>query len=355
MCGKPKISLNALNPFPSTNTPKAPSPADQYRAQLEYERQREADAKKAEEERAAAAEVEKAKKQQIFDTAKSSATADAINRAIQQSAMAGVNFSTTPSGEGDQSLQSPIGTFYYSDPAMQNYVSSVIDALTGETTAIPNLAETPATYYSPNTAETALTNALSKARSSTTQQLQSGPFAPGYSTSYIPDTADDAILDAILSAQRSEAEQAIKNAQGRGLLNQTGYQSAMDKLASQNAGARSQLDTIGNSALASARGALDQYSTDVFGRAGTLGYGQTLDFSNIGNELQSKAGAALGGLEGDIRSRLGETALFQAPSLIQTGGIAQQQYNPADSLASALALRKKEDEKRRGIGSQGVF
>jgi len=334
--------------------PKYPSANDQYNAQLAYERQRDLDAKKAEEERAAAVATETAQKQSTFDTARSAALANALSRATGQANTLGVGVSTQPIENG-LSYSSPVGSLYYSDPNMERYVAALANAVSAENAAIPNLADTPGSYFGTTTAETALADALSKARQQATTSLQSGPFQAGYQSSYIPDISDDSILEALLGQQRTTAEQAIKNARSRGLLNEQGETAAIAELNSQVPGARSTLNTIGEGALGSARSSLGSLATDAFSRAGTLGYGQNLDLGSIGQGIQSKSSELLGNLEGDIRSRLGETQLFQPTSLIQTGGVAQQQYNPGDTLAAALSARKKDEAKRRGIGTQGVF
>lgn len=184
-------------------------------------------------------------------------------------------------------------------------------------------------------------------------------FAPGFERSLIPDTADDAIVNSILGEQRATANKALDFNKARGLLNDTGYNTATGNLGTQEAAGRSTLQSLSDSVLGKYRQGL----SDIRGEAGTLAsnysFGQPApDFSGYVTRAQTKAGEDLAGIEGSVRGALGSTNLFDVPTALQKGGTMQGPINLTTAAAPGgvpVPGAERRTPTGRGVGSSGIF
>jgi len=204
---------------------------------------------------------------------------------------------------------------------------------------------------------------LDDIRNATIKQNQQAisKFAPaGYSDNAFASTADDAIIDAILGEQFGDASDAIMRARDRGTLNDVGYDYAMKNLGTQRTAANSKLQDIGGGILGGYRTSLDDIVKNANTAAGSWDFGSTFDPNTYQKQLTSKQSDLSGGLEGAIRNAAGGEQFFDIASLIQKGGIGQGATNTgmgaqSGSLLSAIKDRKTDEEKERGLGTQGAF
>jgi hypothetical protein len=236
-----------------------------------------------------------------------------------------------------------------------NEFESIINrALTDQKARIPSGDLNPASYFTTDIINNALTQEENQRRIRNTSQVNN-EFAPGFDRSYIADTADDAYINELLTGQRNQATSALDFARKRGQLNDAGYNSAMGKLIEQEGGARSTLDTLGSSVLGKNRSSLsgirDRASTGA--NAYSLG-GPLFSLDPYRNELTSAVEGFNKNLKGDITNALGGTQLFNVNDILLSGARAQGPQNLTTANVPGM-LPKKNAQADRGLGSTGQF
>lgn len=235
--------------------------------------------------------------------------------------------------------------------------ASLIDSIIGDTKLkVPQLDANPASYFTSDAFASGIDNFQNVKRSNLTGQVNS-KFAPGFERNLIQDTADDDIINSILGTQRGQAQQQIDFNRQRGVLNDAGYGTVQRELGGQENAARSTLTGIGDSILGKKRQDLLNIRGDAGNAASsfTLGMNEP-DVNSYYSQAQSKATTGLSDLEGSIRSALGGTNLFDVPSLMQKGGVAQGPINLTTANSStAPPFDPKKSSAKRGLGSTGVF
>jgi hypothetical protein len=174
----------------------------------------------------------------------------------------------------------------------------------------------------------------------------------------VADTSDDAILDAILGEQRGMAQKQLEYNQKRGVINDIGYNTGVEKFKGQEAAGRSSLGSIGDAVLGKIRGGI----SDIRGEAGTAasqsGFaGANFDPSSYWNRANTYAGEQLGDLEGKVRASVGSTNFFDIPSILAAAGTAQGPMNltTAGQPEGSPAFDPKKSKTNRGLGSTGEF
>lgn len=236
-----------------------------------------------------------------------------------------------------------------------NEFESIINrALTDQKARIPDGDVNPASYFTTDVINNALTQEENQRRIRNTSQVNN-EFAPGFDRTYIPDTADDAYINELLTGQKGQATQSLDFARKRGQLNDSGYNSALQKLAEQEGGARSTLDTLGSSVLGKNRAALgtikDKASTTA--NQYSLG-GPSFSIDPFKGELTSAVEGYNKNLKGDITNALGGTQLFNVNDILLSGARAQGPQNLTTANVPGM-LPKKNSQQDRGLGSTGAF
>jgi hypothetical protein len=284
-----------------------------------------------------------ARQQQIQDEAASAkATADATNAANLQAAQA-----NAPN----------LISKYFADRGItpdQDTLSRISQSITS---SIPAGDPNPAQYYSND----AIAGEVAKIEQGNRQGYNAKVnqiFAPGFERTLLPDTADDAIINSIIGEQRGTANQALTFNKARGVLNDTGYNTASSNLGTQESAGRSTLENLGQSVLGKYRQGL----SDIRGEAGTAAsnysFGQPApDFGSYYSRAQAKAGEDLAGIEGSVRGALGSTNLFDVPTALQKGGTMQGPINltTAGAPGAPPIDPSKRAQAGRGVGSTGIF
>jgi len=234
------------------------------------------------------------------------------------------------------------------------FESIINRALTDQKARIPSGDLNPASYFTTDIINNALTQEENQRRIRNTSQVNN-EFAPGFDRSYIADTADDAYINELLTGQRNQATSALDFARKRGQLNDAGYNSAMGKLTEQEGGARSTLDTLGSSVLGKNRSSLsgirDRASTGA--NAYSLG-GPSFSLDPYRQELTSAVEGFNKNLKGDITNALGGTQLFNVNDILLSGARAQGPQNLTTTNVPSM-LPKKNSQTDRGLGSTGQF
>lgn len=220
---------------------------------------------------------------------------------------------------------------------------------------IPSGAEAPGSYFADNLADIVLGREEGARRTNYTNTLNS-TFTPNYAHNAFADTADDPILESIFGSQYGEAQQAVERARARGTLNDQGYSAATRRLSETSPGARSTLQTLGGTVLSRNRDALTGIANEGRSAANSYTLGSQFDPTTYTSRAESTRNDLNNRLEGDVRSAVGGTQLFNIGDIIGFGGREQgAQNNPSNAIAEVLAQRENRRTAQRGLGSTGAF
>lgn len=250
------------------------------------------------------------------------------------------------------------GNNYFASRGLDpNSYSSLIDSIIGDTAMkVPDLDTNPGQYFTTDAFNSGIGNYENTQRAGLNTKVQTA-FAPGFESSLIPNSAEDPILNSILGGQRSQAQQTLDFNKKRGVLNDAGYNTAEQELSGQDSAAMSTLKGIGDSVLGRYRGDLMNIRGDAGNAASGYSIGApTPDIDSYYKKAGDLATTDLSGLEGSIRSALGSTNLFDVPTALQKGGIAQGPMNlTTNAPQDVLPFSTKKNSTNRGLGSTGQF
>jgi len=214
---------------------------------------------------------------------------------------------------------------------------------------IPDLDPNPGSYFGPSLFETALGNQRNVQRKNLTRGYE-GVIGQDFDTSLLPDTADDPYLSKIIDEQYNDALAELQRAQGRGQLNDTGYQDAFKGLQQARTGAMARAQSQGLGVLETGREKLRGLDSTNRQRIADFDFGDRFDANQAAGRIKNQATMFSTGLEGELRNAFGDTQFFDPSTLITRGGKAQGVTNPG-----ALKAQLQEDELQRTSGGQGAF
>jgi len=237
---------------------------------------------------------------------------------------------------------------------LEDFLPQLTTALESTRRSVPFLDPNPGSFFGDDIADIVLNRAQDTQRRGFRNDLNEFA-APGFAQTLFPGTADDAILQSILNEQFEPASDSILRAFQRGNLTDQGFRTASDQLGSQRDVGLARLQDIGGGVLGGFRGELRDIAETGFNRANTFELGETFDPSSTQGLIDTRFADQSTNLGGAIRGALGSEQLFNIEDLITRGGISQGAQNPTGGLFDAFATRNKEREKRRGLGSEGVF
>ncbi|NJL53758.1 hypothetical protein HC928_00535 [bacterium] len=309
----------------------APAPVDPMReaeAQMALAAQQAELARQAEEQRRIAEEAERVRVQQQRDADLSAAFSGALNSANMRASDLGL---------------SDFDPNRYLDPIRSS---------------IPSTATSFDQYFGPSAIDNMFNQHQQSLRTQYENQLRSQlPY--GFESTHFPDTADDPYIDAILNEQYGDALTSLTGAREQGLLSRFGFDDATRRLDTQKTGAQSQLQTLGGGVLSGYRGALSDIGNTAYGQARNFNLGQQFDPDYYAKQVQDKASSFSSNLEGDLRSAVGGTPLFDINSIIGKSS-ANTSVNPTQQKAQTgspllNALEQRVNEPNRSVSQQGVF
>lgn len=234
---------------------------------------------------------------------------------------------------------------------------SVLDQIIQDQRAlVPKLDSNPNAYFTSDVFATGLDRHQAALRANNTSAVNSN-FAPGFESNYLPSNSIDDIVNEILGTQRGTASQQIDFQRARGLLNDSGFNTAQQRLGEQEQAARGTLNSLGTAELAKDRSGL----TNIIANAGNAASSWTLGTPKFTldpykTQVQDFATRELSTLGGDIRGALGGTQLFDIPSIIAAAGTAQgpQNLTTVDALPG-VPFNQRRNNRNRGLGSTGAF
>jgi hypothetical protein len=210
----------------------------------------------------------------------------------------------------------------------------------------------------------AFNTATDKGRNTVQAQYQAAtPY--NWQQSYFADTADDPILQSILGQQYGEMQTNLQRQLDRGTISQGAYDYAMQQLGNNSAGAYTGLasgayDTLQNIG----GGVLSGYRTGLTDTANQFNTNQVQNFKlgdvvapdALSSTLHNQAAGYTSGMEGSIRTALGNTQLFDPNALVSKAGSvvgpSNQPVTGGNAQGTGTALTQ--DEKRT-TGTSGVF
>ena len=245
-------------------------------------------------------------------------------------------------------------TSYGLDPAAyQEQLNSYLDS---KQAGLQDNTDDPYSTFNPDDLISTITGQETNLRRQTLGNEVNTKFGANYGNKVVSDSFLDSAINDILAEQQGTADTYLQRAADRGILNDTGRTAAANKIAQDRARGQSQLSSL-------AGGVIDKYQSqgdEVAGKAqqGASGYTLGSNF-NIGDYEQQGTGiveSANKNARGDLLNALGGQNFFDTSSLVNIGGQAQGATGLVDNtLAAAVAERKKRDSVSRGLGSQGAF
>lgn len=237
---------------------------------------------------------------------------------------------------------------------------SVIDSIINDQKArVPSLDPNPGGYFTSDTFESGLNNYQNTQRANLNNKVNN-LFTPGFETSMLPDSLSGSVIDSILGDQKTNAQRQIDANRSRGLLNDSGYNVAEQQLGQQAGAGRSTLQSLSDSILGKDRQDLLSFKGNAGSVASNYSLGSpTPDFQPYYNQASEKAGKYSSDLNGSILGALGNTSLFDVPTILQKAGTAQgpQNLTTAASLAGSPFNNDNKNTftPNRGLGSTGGF
>jgi len=237
---------------------------------------------------------------------------------------------------------------------LDDFLPQLTSSLQSTRQSIPFLDPNPGSFFGPDIADIILNRAQDTQRRGFRNTLNEFA-APGFASDLFPGSADDAILSSILNEQFQPASDSLLRAFQRGNLTDQGFQTATSQLGSQREAADARLQDLGSGVLGDFRSELRDIAGTGFDRAGAFQLGETFNPQDVQRQIESRTSDLTGRLGGNIRNVLGGEQLFNIEDLITRGGISQGAQNPNSGLFDAFASRERERDKRRGLGSEGVF
>lgn len=237
---------------------------------------------------------------------------------------------------------------------LDDFLPQLTSSLQSTRQSVPFLDPNPGTFFGPDIADIILGREQTNQQRGFRNELEQFA-APGFARDLFPNTADDAILQSILNEQFQPASDQILRAFQRGNLTDQGFDTANTQLGSSREAGLARLQDIGGGVLGGFRDELRGIADTGFNRANTFELGGSFNPESTRGLIDTTFADQSSNLGGAIRNALGGEQLFDIEGLIARGGIAQGGQNPTAGLFDAFATRNKEREKKRGLGSEGVF
>jgi hypothetical protein len=213
------------------------------------------------------------------------------------------------------------------DPGIQAVINRITQSMASKAPRGLDTGVNPESYFSPEAFDQSFADEQSRRRQANTAQVR-GKFAPGFENNYLPDSDMDSIVNDIVNEQKGLANTKLGYQSKRGLLTPQGTEQANRTLGTQEQAARSTVGSLARSALDKDRSSLTDIVANAGNAASSWMFGNG-DFSTqpYEQQVQDRAQRERSTFGGDVRSALGNTSLFDIPTLIAQAGTAQGANN----------------------------
>ena len=237
-----------------------------------------------------------------------------------------------------------------------DFTSQVLNTANTYKLSVPDLAPNPMSAFSTTGVDDILNSEQSRRSNEYLNKFNT--LAPtGFEKTLIPDSAISPLIDEVLNPQYTTQQTSLDNALKRGVLDQTGYNSALTKLGTDRTAALGRLQGIGSNLLATDRSDLTGAANSA--RTGATNYqlGQVYDPNSMYDQILSTTQSDLDNLKGQFAQQTSGLQLFDPATYLNYGGQAQGAGNTASyaDLMSAITDNQKKANASRGVGSTGAF
>lgn len=232
------------------------------------------------------------------------------------------------------------------------YMGAISQQANSNKGMVPTLDGSPGTYFQ-GMGNTVYDNLQTGERSKAGRELDQFAGA-GFDRRLIDNYAADPTVQAILAEQEQERRNYADNLKARGVVTDTGYQSALDSIGKQKFGVQSGLSEIAKAVLEGGRGDLRNIASDGRGAASQVNLGQQFNAQDYAQQINNTATDFLQNLGGNVRSRVGDN-MFDLSSILRTAGAGQGAQNTAFDPAAFFGtnigepVKPKDDPYNSGI------
>lgn len=237
-----------------------------------------------------------------------------------------------------------------SKSGIQAVINQVISGLASKAPRDQDTSVNPESYFSPEAFDQAFADSQSRARQANIAQVRNR-FAPGFENSLLPDSDIDSIVNDIIGEQKGLASTKLGYQSKRGLLTPQGTEQANKTLANQESAGRSTVSSLARSALDKDRSAINDIVSQAGNAAGSWMLGNdAFSVDPYYQQVTDRANRERASFGGDVRAALGNTNLFDIPTIVAQAGTAQGSDNLNFGSIPGGAPKKTD---KRGLGSTG--
>lgn len=209
----------------------------------------------------------------------------------------------------------------------------------------------PEQYWGSDAFQQGFNDFENRGRRANTMQVRN-TFAPGFESKLLPDSDIDSIVNEIIGEQRGLANTRLGYQEKRGLLNPQGLEQANKSLTNQESAGRSTLSSLARGQLDKDRSSILDIVSNAGSAASTWMLGNdAFSVDPYQQQVNDRATRERAGFGGDVRAALGNTELFDIPTIVAQAGTAQGSDNL--NFGSVPGGQGKKKPASRGLGSSG--
>ena len=231
----------------------------------------------------------------------------------------------------------------------EQFMGAISQGANSRKSSVPELDGSPGSYFSGlgNTVFDQLTTA-ERAKAGRGIDAFAGA---GFDSRLISNESDDATIQAILGEQEQERRSYADNLRARGVVTDTGYNSALESINKQRFGVQNNIDEISRAVLEGGRSNLRGIASEGRTGAANVNLGQAFNPEDFFSRINTEASGFLENLGSNVRSKIGEN-FFDMSSILTNAGRGQGAQNTAFNPAAFFGANiDEEDDTRTGGNS----